>query len=345
MTTCAFDRFACFFFCQSILLLELFSVPASPAPPAIPSSLHRIPVFYAEVKSTNTDSDVHAWFRSNEKLLMQSLSLLGLGLNHEAIVSAASDATSEHQQPLLYSLLYHGAKVTRVSLLSDLLHDLFQLLSLPDVIDLEALDKQLVREMGLHECQRRFGASDPKDQEEEEAKSEEGDDTATAPQLAVTLRAKFRQPLDVVSTSSVADETADSFTLSLDGPHPSLSTPLHAASLRRTHSCLTDLDGELAVRLFIHHFVACHAAVAAAVDKQIGGDNESKDDSVAATTLASFLSGLTAHSSLASLLSPDTAAAKQPADFFRSLLAANRQLTRQRQQQQTQQDNSATGGA
>lgn len=314
---------------QVTLLLEFLAEHTSAsAPPNLPPALQTVPTLVV-----GRADAVSAWFARSEKSLMQALSLLGLSLNKEtagdeaaAASAAAAAPPSSASGPIVYTLLFRGTKVTSLSLIRSLLTDLFALLALPDVLDLDCLTKQLVKEMGAFVCDQRMAnaassASSLSLAASATSSSSSSSSPSGHPHLA-SLRSRF------LGVSSTAVLTGSTFTVDLAAAHAAVVTlPAHdLATLRRMHHTRQDTDqpGELYVRVWVDHWQQCWLAVHAAVDKELASAGGAAAH--AAVPIDAFLRSLTPQSALASLLSPESADAEEPGAFFAAFLAASRQM-------------------
>jgi hypothetical protein len=245
---------------------------------------------------------VSEWFTLAEKGIVQALSILSLSLSKETLPAGAAASSASSFPPVVYSLLFKGSKVTSPSVISSLLADLFSLLALPDVMDLDCLTKQLVKEMGVFCCEQRQRSS-----------------SSSSSAALSTLRTQFLS----VPHSSVL--TGTSFSLSFPSSS-SCSISLPAASLgelRKMHH-VRGLDveqhGEVFVRVWVGQWEKCWQEVNQAVQKQLGLGEASSP------SIESFLRSLTSHSALASLLSPESSHTEKPGAFFEPFLKASKQM-------------------
>ena len=307
---------------QVILLLEFTHLHTAAA---VPAALHSIPTFYATAGEPS-----YTWFIQNEKLIMQTLSLLGIGLNHENAISTssatASPAASASSSPsiLLYSLLHHGSKVSSSSSIDSILHDLFQLLALPDVLDLDSLTKQLVREIGLFLCSTTTTTS-------EDTSSTPSAASSPSPASSVvslsSLRSKFVGALatDVATGASfIVDLSPASNTVSITLPSLTL------AELQSRHRCRSQEIGEVYVRAWTNQWRETFDVVQRTIQAQLASSSCSASPSSSLPSFSSFLSSLSSSSSsssihssssLASLLSEGTSS-QDTAELFRTYLEA-----------------------
>ena len=261
--------------------------------------------------SASSPSVVGTWFESNQKLLMQGLSLLGLTLNQENVDGDATSANAS--SPLVYTLLHHGAKVDSIGMIDDILYDLYHLFAIPDVLDLDCLTKQLVQEIGIFVCQQLLN--------QQKATSASSSSPSSSVDILSRLLSRFSHAADgevLTSSSSSApiqmDSASSLFTITL----PSATQ----SQLEEQHPCrLKNSNGELFQLVWTKHFDRCFEAVMQHVANQL---NQSTPTS--SISLQDFTRSLTRTSPFALLLSPDSESISHTHEFFTNFVAISQHL-------------------
>lgn len=298
---------------QVILLLRAFKRDQTTTSPASNNNANTNTTTPTFVSDKSNQPNLDAWFRYNEKLLMQTLSLLGLGLNIESSTTTteSSSSSSPSSSSPVYTLLSRGTKVTSLETIDDILYDLYQLFSLPDVLDLDSLTKQLVREIGIWLCK---------------CQDVDGDVDGANANLLSTLRSRFALALKCEVRTGTAysiefgdGDAGDSATVSSTTPHLlSITLPgSDLVTLQQLYPCRTTSLGELYVHMWLAQFETTFDAVRTCFEHTLS--NKIKTNvNINNLQLEDFLRTLThGHTTtLGSLLSPDSNDAKHPAEFF-----------------------------